>query len=76
MNREIDRRGPLLHMGGYVNLFLHISLFLCVCVRVCVCMFDFNLFDFICYFLCVEKKTRKYNLSIYDYLYKVDVCGC
>ncbi len=63
MNREIDRRGPLLHMGGYVNLFLHISL-LCVCV----CMFDFNLLNFICYFLCVDKNKEK-TISLYMTIY-------
>lgn len=65
MNREIDRRGPLLHMGGYVNLFLHISL-LCVCV--CVCMFDFNLFDFICYFFVCGKNNEK-TISLYMTIY-------
>lgn len=62
MNREIDRRGPLLHMGGHVNLFLHISL-------LCVCMFDFNLFNFICYFLCVEKKNTEKTISLYMTIY-------
>lgn len=48
-------------MGGYVNLFLHISL-------LCVCMFDFNLFDFICYFLCVDKNKEK-TISLYMNIY-------
>lgn len=72
MNRELDRRGRLLHMGGNVNIFLHISLF------VCACMFDFNLFYFVCYFFVCGKnnKEKKKQIYIYEYLYTVDVCGC
>lgn len=66
MNREIDRRGPLLHMGGYVNLFLHISLF-CVCVCVCACLTLIYSISFVTF--CVWKKKQGNTISLYMTIY-------